>query len=609
MTTPFKLKNGAQFLSTEAPGGIYNASQLKKLAELCEEGAAFVKATEDQRLALILPDEQVETTREQLRALGVTMRPYMSGVHQPTSCIGELCPDSEQDALTTAIDVSQELDNIQSTSPLRIGINGCAKCCVPCHTLDIAVMGESSGYRVTLGGKNSHLPELGVFMAEAIPSIELPKILRNVVEAYQSTANEGETLQEVLERCGSSAFVQALAPYSQDAGGGTMETTGAPDLALAESADDGLTLADESSMDGAAVPEMLVSESGDIEGEGLSLEEAPAMDEVPVVADELAMDAAPVMEDALPEEDIISEEPTVATPMVESPAPQDHLTDDGLAAAEQAVEEKLLNDDDEVLTPDDGLTAVPAEMSIDTATLTMAPETALDINPSKARAPGILSMPDINPSAQRNTSAVMKSDVIIADEPSDSPETMGAPAVSEDEENQFEADLEVSIAEEKVVEAGSDTEDDDATERQKTLSIVQGSLDGEVAPVAADAENIEISEGDSQTLDLTDMELEPEVINDEDYRPIEADAPQETAVSTDGSGWDLAALIPQGDSSIEFQFDSGAKVTFDLSRLDLPSSGRTFRVGSQEFHIVPQGDGFSVATGGMSVTLPGKKAA
>jgi Nitrite and sulphite reductase 4Fe-4S domain len=217
MSNAFKLSNGNVLLSTEAPGGIYNASQLKKIAALCDRESIIVKATEDHRLALFVAPEKASEITAELQSIGLGVRPYQEGLHQPVSCIGELCEDHEQDALGTALDITSELEAIALTSVLKIGINGCAKCCVPCHTLDISIVGDTNGYRISLGGKSSQLAEMASFMADSVPANETPRVVKTIVEIFKQKSQPGESLQELIEREGGAAFVAALAPWSQDA--------------------------------------------------------------------------------------------------------------------------------------------------------------------------------------------------------------------------------------------------------------------------------------------------------------------------------------------------------------------------------------------------------
>jgi Nitrite and sulphite reductase 4Fe-4S domain len=217
MSNAFKLKNGNILLSTEAPGGIYNASQLKRLAAMCDSESIIVKATEDQRLALFVNPDRASDIASELKSIGLGVRHYQDGLHQPTSCIGESCEDHEQDALGTSLDISSELDDLTLNSPLKIGINGCAKCCVPCHTLDISIVGDSTGYRISLGGKNSQLPEMASFMAEGVPAADTPRLVKSILELFKQKAQDNETLQELIEREGAGPFIEVLAPWSQDA--------------------------------------------------------------------------------------------------------------------------------------------------------------------------------------------------------------------------------------------------------------------------------------------------------------------------------------------------------------------------------------------------------
>jgi hypothetical protein len=275
----FKLKNGSILLSTEAPGGIYNASQLKKIASLCDGESVVVKATEDQRLALLVNPDKAATIAADLKAIGLGIRHYQDGLHQPVSCVGEMCEDHEQDALGSALDVSAEIENLKLTTPLKIGINGCAKCCVPCHTLDISIVGDSSGYRISLGGKNSQLPEMASFMAEGVPAAELARLVKSIIEIYKSGAQENETLQEYIDRDGSAKFVQALAPWSQDAA-----DSGDP-FAVTVASDTGAELKDESQFDSNSNEAPSV-DSAPIDAESIEILDAETSDEMAIISDD-----------------------------------------------------------------------------------------------------------------------------------------------------------------------------------------------------------------------------------------------------------------------------------------------------------------------------------
>ena len=298
MGNTFKLKNGSILLSTEAPGGIYNASQLKKIAALCDGDAVVVKATEDQRLALLVNPSMAASIAEELKSIGLGIRHYQDGLHQPVSCVGEMCEDHEQDALGSALDISAEIEGLQLNSALKIGINGCAKCCVPCHTLDISIVGDSSGYKISLGGKNSQIPEMASFMAEGIPAAEMPKLVRAIIDIYKDGAQEGDTLQAFIDRDGAGKFIQALAPWSQDAADSS-------DPFAPPSPVDALGASEEN-----AVPEPILEKTADAE-ELTGVPDGDAIEPADWVAGEdpnldLAMDATPLDNEALNQEHIFA---------------------------------------------------------------------------------------------------------------------------------------------------------------------------------------------------------------------------------------------------------------------------------------------------------------
>ncbi len=216
MSLDFKLTNGQYFISTETAGGLYNAMQLRKLADLCDEHDSIVKATEDQRLALFVAEGNVDATVQSLKTMGLSTRPYQSGIHQPVACVGELCPFSQQDALGLATDLSNLKFDSSKTNALKIGINGCGKMCVATQTMDIAITGDEHGYRISLGGKTTAIAEVAMLAAESVPAEEIPQITQKIIELFQEQAHEGETLHELMERIGTAPVFSCLGSYSQD---------------------------------------------------------------------------------------------------------------------------------------------------------------------------------------------------------------------------------------------------------------------------------------------------------------------------------------------------------------------------------------------------------
>ncbi len=217
MTTPLKLQNGSILIIAEAPGGLYNSAQLREIASICDRDLAVVKATEDQRLGIFIKEEDTDQVLQELNEVGLGFRHYQMGIHQPVCCIGELDPEHDQDSLNAALEVTKALSDIDSDVPFRIGINGSWKCYIPAHTYDVSLIGDISGYKMLIGGKTAFLPEMASFIAEGIPPQELPTLLRKVVDIFLDSKEEDETLHEMIQRTGSSQFVEALAPYSQDA--------------------------------------------------------------------------------------------------------------------------------------------------------------------------------------------------------------------------------------------------------------------------------------------------------------------------------------------------------------------------------------------------------
>ena len=145
---PFTLKNKGHYISLEASGGVYHSVQLELLATWLKEKGAVAKITEDQRLCVVIHEKEREKLAAFFGESGIQLRDYQNAQPQPVSCLGGLCPFSEQDALQAALTIGDKLEVKKSTTPVRVGINGCIKSCVPAHTLDLCVTGFDQGFQI-----------------------------------------------------------------------------------------------------------------------------------------------------------------------------------------------------------------------------------------------------------------------------------------------------------------------------------------------------------------------------------------------------------------------------------------------------------------------------
>ena len=80
MTSQLNIKNGKQILCRGC-GGIYTSEQLQLISELAND--IIVRATEDQRLALVVDKDEVDSIINQFEKVGISYRQYKQGLRQP----------------------------------------------------------------------------------------------------------------------------------------------------------------------------------------------------------------------------------------------------------------------------------------------------------------------------------------------------------------------------------------------------------------------------------------------------------------------------------------------------------------------------------------------
>lgn len=209
----FTLKNNLIFVLAEAAGGVYNSDQMRTLCEVADNESAFLKITEDQRIGFMLDPNKLPEIQSQVRKCGIILKSYKAaGVPSPRACLGELCTYSQQPSLGDALELTTHL--LKSfPSPKRhstIGINGCGRACLGSSTEDIHVVAEDSGYKISIGGKGSEIPQQAQLLVENVPRAELHIVLERLLAFFYQESTEDERFHDVIERVGLTPFLNCL---------------------------------------------------------------------------------------------------------------------------------------------------------------------------------------------------------------------------------------------------------------------------------------------------------------------------------------------------------------------------------------------------------------
>ena len=600
MAKAFTLKNGLILLSTEAPGGIYNSAQLKKVSALCDENTAIVKATEDQRLALFVKPENAAKVKKELQSVGLGVRNYQEGLHQPVNCIGNMCPENQQDALSTSMELQKTLSSLQLSSSLRIGINGCYRCCVPTHTLDISIIGDSGGYRISLGGKNSQIPEMACFMAENVPDADIPRLVKQIITIYQKHASEDESLQNVMDRVGSSEFIKALHPYSQDAAGADDAFGGfSSDSEMpSEGLDVEAASSDDETFEMASSDDLSETSSDDLSFDNLGtdsgdLSMSDDIGDIDVAGD---MDMSDLSVDTGDTELSMTDEPSFtesgdefasleSDPMLSEPAADLNGLDGDIAIAGDEIME--MSDDVSFASTDD--------LSLEDDLEAITPEVLADDIGDVS-----LEALEIEPEFESMDDNIDLTELKVEEElPLDeSGNTLEADEVDESEADAFEEKLNASIEEEESMPM---VEDENSESRMAAVRLVEASsADDEDVSASADAGfgNLEI-ERDTAEFDeeIDNIDLSPEVFDEAIETPVQIQPSAKTSGGNSLSGIDF---IDGG--RIAIRFENGAQVTFALSALS--AARREISVGGKPIGIALNGNGVNIEVDGMSVFFP-----
>ena len=582
MEKVFKLRNGAIALCAEAPGGIYNAAQLKAIASICEGQAALVRSTEDQRITLFVQEEQLADVISRLNAAGLSARHYQKGLHQPVTCFGSLCPEHQQDALGTAVELTSTLASVSLDSSLKIGVNGCPTCCVPTHTMDISILADQEGYRVNIGGKNSYLPEMAPFMAEGIPADEVVNLVKKVVEIYKTNVQDEETLQQVMERIGATPFIKALEPYSNDAAAASDLGLGIAEPEKSPIGDSSETsISDENFKEEPTLEPEMMDEPVNKEDEVLIQDLEQGENELKEIGD-IEIDPNGFSEEMRPEQlngDVFIEKEPVAQ-LVEEPTIE-------------AIDSRGENLFDPLMDP----LEIPDEQSTSNAAAQAEGDNEEEIAFEEKLAASIAEEESVAATEDDTYSVDRLETLKIVESSPDTAESSFKKELEsfddlDDLEEEYEM-LDVAGMSEKPISGGMEAVESPA---EMTLDF-ENSEDLKML-----AEDGIIPTPGKQETQKEAYAAKPETLDKSRVAAVRSISQKPSAKS---ENWEFAGLNLLSSHEICLQFSSGAEVTIDVNKLKASPEGFCINFGGHTVTLrSDEGDKVQVETDGINLTLP-----
>jgi sulfite reductase (ferredoxin) len=204
-----KLKNGLNAVGVAPIAGRVSGTILSKVADLAEAaGSDRIRFTPYQKLVILdVPDDQLDTLRDGLDALGLPSKPS-HWRRNLMACTGiEYCKLSFAETRSRSQLLAPELEkrledlNAQLDVPVTININGCPNSCARIQVADIGFKGQMvddgdgpvEGFQVHLGGSLGLDSAFGRKLRQhKVTSAELGDYIERVVRNFVKQRDEGE---------------------------------------------------------------------------------------------------------------------------------------------------------------------------------------------------------------------------------------------------------------------------------------------------------------------------------------------------------------------------------------------------------------------------------
>ncbi len=194
-------KDGSYFVVPQMYGGMTNAHELRKIADVADKyGVSNLAITSEQRIHLMgLKKEELSKVWNDLNMpLSAT---YGNRVQNVKTCIGEhICQCDKHKALQLSAALEKKLEYLITPYRVKIGVSACLHNGAGSTTKDIGMIGTKRGWEMYVGGSSGRSVRGGQLFTVAETEEEAIHLISGFVQYYRETANYSERTWEWVDR-------------------------------------------------------------------------------------------------------------------------------------------------------------------------------------------------------------------------------------------------------------------------------------------------------------------------------------------------------------------------------------------------------------------------
>jgi nitrite reductase (NADH) large subunit len=194
-------KDGMYFVVPQMYGGMTNAGELRKIADVADKyGVETLAITSEQRIHLMgLKKEELPKVWSDLNMpLSAT---YGNRVQNVKTCVGEhICQCDKREALQLSANLEKKTEYLMTPYRVKIGVSACLHNGAGSTTKDMGVIGTKRGWEIYVGGSSGRNVKAGQLFTVAETEEETISIIAGFIQYYRETANYSERTWEWLDR-------------------------------------------------------------------------------------------------------------------------------------------------------------------------------------------------------------------------------------------------------------------------------------------------------------------------------------------------------------------------------------------------------------------------